>query len=296
MLRGLGTAAAGMISQQRKHDTITNNIANINTPGYKQGNSVNRSFPEMLIALSGGGNGTNNDVKQIGRLNTGVFAEEEPFTFVQGELYETKNPSDFAIASFIEVPGVQFDASGKAVQEDGTKIFRPQAFFTVADANNELRFTRNGKFTVDSAGQLVTGDGLRVVDQNMQPIVIQGRSISEVKANERGQLFSAFTGEPILNAAGQAVQLRISVLDNPNDLIREGNGNFRLANADDIPEELGANDRVQVSQGFIERSNVDANQSMVDMMAALRAYEANQKVVQFYDRSLEKLVNEVGRV
>jgi flagellar basal-body rod protein FlgG len=53
---------------------------------------------------------------------------------------------------------------------------------------------------------------------------------------------------------------------------------------------------VQVRQGYYERSNVDAAQSTVDLMAALRAYEANQKVVQFYDKSLEKAVNEVGRV
>ncbi len=59
---------------------------------------------------------------------------------------------------------------------------------------------------------------------------------------------------------------------------------------------MTANDVVSVRQGYLEVSNVDASQSMVDMMAALRAYEANQKVIQFYDKSLDKAVNEVGRV
>jgi flagellar basal body rod protein FlgG len=77
MLRGLYTAAAGMISEQRRHDTITNNIANINSPGFKQGSSLSRSFPEMLISrIRGGQDGAAN--AKIGRLNTGVFAEYIP--------------------------------------------------------------------------------------------------------------------------------------------------------------------------------------------------------------------------
>ncbi len=229
-------------------------------------------------------------------MNTGVFAEEEPFSFLQGELHETKNPSDFAIASFIEVPGIQFDASGKAVLEDGTRVFRPQAFFTVQDASGALRFTRNGKFNVDQQGQLVTGDGLRVVDQNLQPIVIQDRTVGDIKVNNRGEFYNGITGQRVLDANGNPMRLRISRLDNPHMLIREGNGNFRLQDAEQEPPEILQQDRVEISQGFIERSTVDPNQSMIDMMAALRAYEANQKIVQYYDRSLDKLVNDVGRV
>jgi len=86
-------------------------------------------------------------------------------------------------------------------------------------------------------------------------------------------------------------------VDNPNRLVPQGNGVFRL-NPDDaalaVPVEVSG--EVQIRQGFVERSNVDAAQSMVDLMTALRAYEANQKIVQYYDRSLEKTVNEVGRV
>ena len=74
MLRGLYTAAAGMITEQRRHDTATQNIVNMNTTGYKQVNSVNRSFPEMLITLTGGD--ANLPTKRLGRLNSGVFAEE----------------------------------------------------------------------------------------------------------------------------------------------------------------------------------------------------------------------------
>lgn len=74
MLRGLYTAAAGLMTQQRRHDTVTQNIANMNTTGYKQENSVQRSFPEMLISMTGGN--PDNPDRTVGKLNTGVFAEE----------------------------------------------------------------------------------------------------------------------------------------------------------------------------------------------------------------------------
>lgn len=292
MLRGLYTAAAGMLTQQRKHDTITNNIANINTPGFKRGDAVARSFPEMLVARIRGGQGEPN-VEMIGRLNTGVFVEENVPVFLQGDLQETNNPFDFALVSNIQVDGQPFDASGKYVAPDGQITFQPQAFFTVVNGNGELRFTRNGKFTVNAAGELVTQEGFRVLGDDGQPIVLRdpatGAPLANVKLDERGVLTTP-DGQPV---AG----LRISRVENPNRLIPEGNGVFRI-NPDDAASvtQINVNDQVQVRQGYLERSNVDAAQSMVDMNTALRAYEANQKIIQFYDRSLDKAVNEVGRV
>lgn len=293
MLRGLYTAAAGMIAQQRKHDTVTNNIANVNTVGFKQGNVLTRSFPEMLINLINGGEGTRN--VKIGRMNTGVLAEENISTYVQGDLQETRNPSDIAIVSKIQVPGVQFDAAGKAVTPEGETIFQPQAFFTVFGAGDQERYTRNGKFSINTEGNMVTSDGYRVMGSDGQPIVID-RPMGEIVISPSGQLSDAITGQPLVDGAGVPMALFISRIDNPNKLIREGNGNYRLEDEENPARVLDPEDQVQVAQGYFERSNVDAAQSTVDMMAALRAYEANQKVIQFYDRSLDKAVNEVGRV
>ncbi|MNC42306.1 flagellar basal body rod protein FlgG [compost metagenome] len=80
-------------------------------------------------------------------------------------------------------------------------------------------------------------------------------------------------------------------------MVREGNGVYRV-NEEDAAGVTQAvmDEQVQLHQGYLERSNVDPTQSVVDMMAAARAYESNQKLVQFYDKSLEKAVNEVGRV
>ncbi|WP_135551999.1 flagellar hook-basal body protein [Paenibacillus cymbidii] len=300
MLRGLYTSAAGMISQQRKHDTITNNISNLNTPGFKQGNAVSRSFPEMLISLVGKDEGQT-EVRQIGRLNTGVFAEEDLSIYVQGDLSETKNPLDMAIISNIQVPGLAFDGAGKAMTPDGQKVFQPQAFFTVLDNEGQERYSRNGKFAVNDTGELVSSEGYRVLGADGQPIVLRdnatGEFISSAKVTPTGQFVDAVNGVPLLDAQGNQIALRISRVDNPNRLVREGNGVYRINAGDEgLVTVAVPNNEVQIRQGFIERSNVDAAQSMVDMNAALRAYETNQKMVQYYDKSLEKAVNEVGRV
>ncbi|MBW7475024.1 flagellar hook-basal body protein [Paenibacillus oenotherae] len=288
MLRGLYTAAAGMVAQQNRHDTVTNNISNINTPGYKQNNAVTRSFPEMLLQLTGVEEGQG---KSIGRINTGVFAEESLQIQLQGDLMQTNRSSDFAIMSDIEVPGIRFDASGKYVSEDGELTFQPQAFFTIEDASGEPRYTRAGKFTVDEQGYLTMADGSRVLGAGGTPIQLPaGVSMDQLTLSPDFQLINNLTGTSV----GQLLLTRV---DNPNELVREGDGKFRLlGEAAGNARPLEPGDRVEVRQGYIERSNVDPAQSMVDLMSAMRAYEANQKVVQFYDRSLDKAVNEVGRV
>jgi flagellar basal-body rod protein FlgF len=302
MLRGLYSAASGMITQQRRHDTVTNNIANLNTPGYKQVNAVSRSFPEMLISLVNGGEGET--TRTIGRLNTGVMVEENIASFIQGDLQETNNPADLALVSSIQVTqnvngqleAIPFDASGKAVNQEGQVVFQPQAFFTVWNANDEERYTRNGKLFVNEGGELVTTDGFRVLGRDGQPIILDA-PVERLRMDQNGLIYDAATGEQALNQDGGAISLLISQVDNPNQLIREGNGVYRLDNPEDNPARPVDNiEEITVYQGFIERSNVDAAQAMVDMTTALRAYEANQKVIQFYDRSLDKAVNEVGRV
>lgn len=288
MLRGLYTAAAGMTAQQRRHDTITNNITNINTPGYKQTYAVTRSFPEMLLSLTGV---DQKDEKQIGKVSTGVFAEESLAIHLQGDLMQTGKSSDFALVSNIDVPGMSFDASGKYVSPDGKVTFQPQAFFTLQDKNGEIRYTRGGSFTLTSDGFLVAGDGSNVLGTDGNPIQFpSGVSLDGLTLTADQRFVDAKTG------ADSGKQLLLTRIDNPNELAREGDGKFRLAGDARDVRPVAAGERVEVRQGYVERSNVDAAQSSVDLMAALRAYEANQKVIQFYDESLDKAVNQVGRV
>ncbi|CAM2930500.1 flagellar hook-basal body protein [Paenibacillus sediminis] len=291
MLRGLYTAAAGMMTQQRIHDTVTQNIANINTPGYKEVNSVSRSFPEVLIGLVNGDNGQSN--AQIGKLNTGVFAEESLPSFVEGTITNTDKASDFAIISNINVvkngQNIPFDASGKYVDAQGNITYQPQAFFTVQDDQGQIRYTRDGSFHLDSQGQLVTSAGYLVLDTNNKPIV-PNAPIDQLTVDGQGQFFDG-QGNP----TGQ--QMLISVVNNPNFLIREGNGVYSVNNPSQAGvQALQPGQEAEVRQRSLESSNVDPAQSMTDLMTALRAYEANSKVVQYYDKSLDKAVNELGRV
>ncbi|CAM4371037.1 flagellar hook-basal body protein [Paenibacillus alkaliterrae] len=287
MLRGLYTAASGMVAQQRRHDTVTNNISNINTPGYKQTNAVTRSFPEMLLSLTGAGP---EHTTTVGRLTSGVFAEESLSIHLQGDLMQTNNSSDFALISNIDLDGIAFDASGKFIGTDGEVTFQPQAFFTLQDQNGEVRYTRGGKFSLTEQGFLMSSDGSSVLGTDGQPIQMPAGIGLDRLLLTGDQRFVDVDGEDI------GVQLLISRLDNPNLLVREGNGNFRFATEAGEAEAIAPDERVEVRQGYVERSNVDAAQAAVDLMSALRAYEANQKVIQFYDQSLNKAVNDVGRV
>jgi flagellar basal-body rod protein FlgG len=277
-----------MIAQQRRHDAVTNNIANLNTPGYKAMNSMTRAFPEMLVSAMGGDNVRSGP---IGKINTGVFAEENRLSFGQGDLSETDRPQDLAIVSDILVDGAIFDASGKYVDENGNVIFQPQAFFTVQAADGERQYTRDGSFKTGLDGTLLTADGAPVLGVNGQPIVLNG-SWEDISVGADGVLYSKALQEPLPGSP----QLMITVVNDPNQLVRQGNGRFRYAGDPAGIRPLAADDRVQIRQGYLERSNVDAAQSMVDIMSALRAYEANQKVIQFYDSSLQKAVNEIGKI
>jgi flagellar basal-body rod protein FlgF len=288
MLRGLYTAAAGMVTQQRRHDTVTNNISNLNTPGYKQVTSVGRSFPEMLLYLTGI---EGDKPARIGAVNTGVFAEESLSVHIQGDAYATGRMSDFAIQANLQVPGLQFDSSGKAIDADGNVVFQPQAFFTVQDRDGGIRYTRNGSFLVNDEGFLVTNDGSFVLGTDNNPIQFPpGLSLDRLSLTGDLRFVDA-------DGADAGVQLLITVIENPNRLVQEGYGKFRLNDEDaDLARAAEAGDLIEVRQGYLERSNVDAAQAMVDLMSALRAYESNQKVIQFYDQSLGKAVNEVGKV
>ncbi|MFD0673696.1 flagellar hook-basal body protein [Cohnella sp. GCM10027633] len=287
MLRGLYTAASGMAAQQRRHDTVTNNIANINTPGFKSSNAVTRSFPDMLLSALGGPDPSNGT---IGKVSTGVFAEENLLSMGQGDLQQTYRPQDLALVADILVPGMAFDASGKAIDANGNVTYQPQAYFSVLTPEGE-RYSRNGSFKTAPDGTLVNADGMQILGADGQPIQVNV-PWDQIQVTPIGALIDGRTGLPLQGDP----QLRIMRVDNPNQLIREGDGNFRYEGEPGGMRQIEADERVEVRQGFLERSNVDTAQSAVDIMSALRAYEANQKVIQFYDKSLDKAVNEVGRV
>jgi flagellar basal-body rod protein FlgF len=277
MLRGFYTAASGMLTQQRMTEMHTNNMANANTPGFKADQASVRAFPELLLQRIHN-QGIPNTAKTlplgktIGSLNSGSYVQEAIPSFLQGGLQETGRKTDIALLE-------------QNVPIDPQTGQKSALFFTVQDANGDVRYTRNGNFTVDGQGFLTTNEGYYVLRQNGQPISIES---GDFQLSEDGTVLEN----------GQAVgRINISIANNPNTLIKEGNGLFRSENGQGLPSAIG-NEGITytLQQGFVERSNVDTAQTMTQMLSAFRAFEANQKVLQAYDKSLEKTVNEVGRL
>lgn len=265
MFKGFYNAASGMISQQRRQEMVTNNVANANTPGYKADRGAFRAFPEMLISRMGTTNLPNNrkigNHKVLGSLNTGTYMQETIPNFRMSSIQETNNQTDLALITPDNLGAI---------------------FFTVQDEEGQARYTRNGAFTLDQNGFLTTSDGYYVVDTGGNPIQILG---NEFTVTENGT---------VIENGMEIAQLQISYAEDPNNLIRVGNGLFALANDEELPFADGVG--YIVKQGFIENSNVDVQKAMTDMMMAYRNFEANQQVLKAYDQSMDKAVNEIGRI
>ncbi|MGE6487495.1 flagellar hook-basal body protein [Paenisporosarcina sp. NPDC076898] len=279
MFRGLYTATSGMMANNRKQQILTNNLANASTPGFKQDQSTLRAFPEQLIkamemkSITGGtmkiGHST------LGTLNTGVYTQEGIPSFLQGALKDTGNTTDFALLDDI-LP------VNPLTQKKGSLVF------AVRLENDQVRYTRNGQFSVDQNGFLKTSDGYNVLNQNLQPIQVNSK---EFTVQEDGQI--------ILQNGVATNRLWLGYTEDPEQLVKQGQGLLRWeGNPADAPQSIegtGINGPF-VKQGFIEQSNVDLTQTMTEMMNTYRGFESNQKVIQAYDRSMEKAVNEIGRI
>ncbi|MGY3718038.1 flagellar hook-basal body protein [Sutcliffiella cohnii] len=270
MLRGLYTATAGMMSQQRRMETLSNNMANANTPGYKADQTSLRAFPELLLHATGKTEVPTQKplnlpfAQPIGGLNTGVYVQELAPLFAQGDIQQTGIDTDLSIIQQ-QTPGA--------------------VFFTVEQTDGTYRYTRNGNFALDSQGFLTTNDGLYVLDENFNRIQINERSFQVQPV-----------GTLLVNEQPVA-RLGLTYAENPSLLQKEGNGLFRLEQ-DGQPQQLPLANNVnfEIRQGYLERSNVDSSRTMTEMMAAFRAFEANQKVIQAYDQSMQKAANEIGRI
>lgn len=324
MIRGLYTAASGMLAMQRRQETLANNLANINTPGFKADEGVIRSFPEQLLSRINDQTGVSvqgwptppMQPVRIGRISTGVYMSEAISIFAQGDIEQTDNPLDLALTHNFSNPDFQTAVvNGKPVE--------PSIFYTVAKfateqelnqpaRDEQIRYTRNGSFSVNAQGYVVTADGYYVLDRNNRPIrLVNGTEripVTDVRISERGEIFvrdPISANERYIPLAGldpadpRPVRLGLRVVQNPYELVREGNNVYRFAGAQQ-PVDIEAAGQMQnfyaVRQGWMERSNVDPTRTMTDMMTVMRAYEANQRVITTIDDTLGKAANEIGRV
>jgi flagellar basal-body rod protein FlgF len=273
MFRGFYTVASGMLSQQRRTEMMSNNMANANTPGFKADQSAMRAFPEMLLHQMDGTTlptekgFTINRNRSLGEgINTGVYMQEAVPNFVQGALMVTDSKTDVALVD-LNLP------------QNGS------VFFTVQSPTGGVQYTRNGNFTVNGEGFLTTSNGQFVLDDEGNQIQL---SSDQFKINENGIL---------IDENGAQTRLGIGFAENAMRMIKDGTGVFRTENGTPLESAYtAANGQFSLQQGSLERSNVDVSRTMTDMLTAYRAFEANQKVLQAYDRSMEKAANEIGKL
>ncbi len=260
MPSGLYIAASGMDAALMRQDVIANNLANVNTVGFKQNRSVDIAFPTYLIARLHDQrintlDGTAEIRPNIGVMGGGVIPQEVTTDYSQGPREDTKNPLDFAV-----------NGAGY--------------FFTVLNPEGKTFLTRNGNFSLDGDGRLVTQDGLPVLGHNGE-IYIDG---DQVTVDKEGNI----------SVDGKAVdQLQVVRVPDPGKLTKLGHSLFSAApgtKVDMAPDD----DDIQVQQGTLEQSNVDSIREMVNMIDNYRAYELNSRVISSYDDMFYMAATEIG--
>lgn len=279
MMRSLWTAASGMRAQQVNVDTIANNIANVNTTGYKaQEASFKSLLYQNLQSTSTNNVGENKPVAAEVGLGTRVSAITS--IYEQGALLASDNVFSMAI------------------QGDG--------FFSVRNENGEIYYTRDGNFNitpVQGGNMLVTTDGNPVLDQYGNTIIIPSEyNAANLEVDPDGQLKIRDGENNTLNLV--AVDENGTVLydkkiglyqfNNPAGLSHEGNNYYAVtvASGDPINEFENPNVvRSTIHQKYIEGSNVDVADEIVNLIVAQRAYEMNSKAIQASDEMMQQANN-----
>ena len=265
MVKGLYTAHMGMVNEMKRLDILANNLANSNTTGYKKEGTTCRSFAdEMAYRLDDSSNGFR--PKGLGEITYGVHLGEVYTDYDSGSFRVTDNPVDFAI--------------------DG------QGFFAIAFTNKQgetsVKYTRDGSFTVNTEGYLVTKDGDYVLNQTgamngdpREQNFIRLDPNAEIQVNKLGFITQ---NDQIVSTLGMVD------IDNYDYLEKYGENLYNL---------LDGGNRVaadcQVEQGVLETFNGNVIKEMVNMITIQRAYEAGQKVINSVDSTLERVVS-LGKV
>ena len=258
MVKGLYTAYTGMINQEHRMDVLTNNLANADTNGYKKEGATAQSFDSILAYKIKDNSEGYRLAKRTGVHNPGVKIGEGYTDFSQGPLKTTENPYDLALT----------DKGFFAVE------------FTDKQGETSVKYTRDGNFTLNESGELVTQDGDRVLGTNGQPVKID--PLKDTQINVQGQ---------IIQDGKVAATIQVTDFEDYNYLKRYGENYF-----EPIDGATEKDTTAMVYAGYLETSNISVVTEMVNMITVSRAYETNQKVITTYDGTLDIAANQLGKV
>lgn len=252
MIRAMHTASTGMAAQQLNIDTIAHNLANVNTTAFKRSRA---EFADLLYQIQRlpGASASNVGVFPVGmQVGVGVRPVTVAKEFVQGNLRQTFNELDLAI-----------EGAG---------------FFQVTRPDGTTMYTRSGSFKRDNTGNLVTGDGDTLV-----PTITIPSGALKIDIGQDGTVSVLLPG---VAQATQVGQIQLVRFDNPSGLVAQGNNLFLESTASG-PAQQGtpgfATGFGLIQQGFLETSNVNIADEMVNMIIAQRSYELNAKAIQAAD-------------
>lgn len=263
MVRSLWSAATGMIAQQTAVDTISNNIANINTTGYKTSQNEFKSL--LYQELQTRTTSANGETKPIdSQVGLGVRSSSVTTIFTQGSFYESTSNTAFAI--------------------DG------EGFFGVKGADGNTYYTRNGNFVVAKGPNglmLTTTDGNPVLDTAGKPIVFpKDLNASELSVTGDGE-FCRLDDQNNLESLG--ITIGLFQFNNPEGLEKLDSSLYQQTAASGNAMNEATTTKIQKSsivQGYLEGSNVQLADEMVNLIVAQRAYEANSKAITTSDEMM----------
>ncbi|MDD3436269.1 MAG: flagellar basal-body rod protein FlgF [Candidatus Gastranaerophilales bacterium] len=264
IIRGLETAANGMQALIDQNDSTANNVANVNTVGFKKQSLIFQNIYNSNVIQK---DSQTDENKSVGELSVGSRVQKLTYDFSQGTLDKTGNPFDLAI------------------QGDG--------FFKIQSNDGDISYTRNGSFTMNNNGELVTKDGEYVLDVRNRKIKIKTNdvvmhSLNDIIINEDGQI-------ELNNEGNRITMQKIGIFDfsNKEDMICIGGSQFKPIDPN-TNKELKA-EKFSVEQGSLEMSNANTVNEMIKTINTSRNYEALSKVVKSSGDTLTTAIK-VGRI
>ncbi len=257
MMRSLWIAKTGMEAQQTQLDTITHNLANVGTNGFKRSHAVFEDLMYQNLRQAGANSSEQTTLPTGLQVGLGTRAVATSRDFGQGNLQQTANPLDIAI--------------------------RGNGFFEVQMPDGTTGYTRDGSFQVNAQGQLVTNNGYTV-----QPGITIPVNAQSVTVAADGTITASLPGQVTPQVIGQ---IPLANFVNPAGLEPKGQNLFAETAASGAPNTgvPGQNGLGALQQGAVETSNVNVVEELVAMIQTQRAYELNSKAIQTADQMLAKL-------
>jgi len=257
MIRSLYIAKTGLEAQQTQLDVVSNNLANVGTTGFKRSRAVFEDLMYQNMRQAGGQTSDQTRMPSGLQVGTGVRVVSTERLHSQGNLTKTDNPKDVAI-----------NGGG---------------FFQVLMPDGATAYTRDGSFQTNSEGQLVTSSGFQI-----QPAITIPQNATSITIARDGIVSVTQAGTTNTVQVGQ---LQLATFVNASGLESKGENLYAETDASGAPNQVnpGVDGAGVLSQGYVEASNVNVVEELVNMIATQRAYEINSKAVQTSDQMLQRL-------